>query len=79
MGNLSDEDRERVLANARRDRERQGLPEAVEDVGIRQRVGALLIRVHERLGKAPRSGTEPNPGVIRSAKQGRGPERIGDR
>jgi hypothetical protein len=78
MGNLSESDRERVLAKARADAARQGLPEDIEDASFRRKVGGLLIDVKDRLRKIPRSGTEPNPGVIRSAEQGRGPERIGD-
>jgi hypothetical protein len=49
MGTLSDADRERVLAKAREDRERQGLPASVEDVNARRRIGALLIRVKATL------------------------------
>jgi hypothetical protein len=44
---LSDKDRERVRAKARADRRQQGLPEVVEDVKVRRRIGALLVRVRD--------------------------------
>jgi hypothetical protein len=60
MGFLSDKDREAVLTKARADRERQGLPPTVEDVGTRKRIGALLIRVREAGGKRTATGRQ-NP------------------
>jgi hypothetical protein len=56
MGSLSDEEREAVLAKSRADRERQGLPPAVEDVEARRGIGALLIRVSQALTKSHAAG-----------------------
>ena len=53
MGSLSDDEREAIKAKVDRDRQAQGLPPTVEDVGARKGLGALLSRLGNGHRKFP--------------------------
>lgn len=78
MGYLSESDRERVLAKARADAERQGLPAGIEDGSFRRKVGALLIDVKDRLSKSPRREAGSDGSDTLRSKRAEDPKGLGD-